>query len=80
MASIITFDGAQRRYLGDEWSDEAQASSGGIFGDAAYSFVSFGVLAFAVGTGALRAWRAVEGPAKKLLNGAKPRRHRKRRR
>lgn len=56
MASIITFDGA-RAALGDEWTEENRPSS--FLGDAAYTFLGWGVLTFAVATGAIRAWRGL---------------------
>lgn len=90
MASIITFDGARSARLGDEWSsDSALQPSTSALGDAAYTFLSWGILSFAVVTGGLRLWHgfgldqaasAVRSKLKKGkaggVSGARRRRHR----
>ena len=59
MASVITFDGA-RTALGDEWSADPAANPVQLaLGDAAWSFLSWGVLAFAGATAWYRGTRRV---------------------
>lgn len=80
MPSIMTLDGARQR-LGDEWDTVSPTQA--ALGDAAYSFISWGVLAFAVASAAIRGWQAVGPTAKKLLpssggtSGARRRRRRR---
>lgn len=64
--------------LGDEWSDDASPGGGGsILGDAAYSFLSWGIFAFALGTAGIRLWHGFKPHAQRVLKG--PRRRRRRR-
>lgn len=82
MPSIMTLEGARAR-LGDEWDSSAPAPAQALLGDAAYSFISWGVLAFAVGTAAIRGWAAFGPGARRLLpsgGGTEGARRRRRRR
>jgi len=66
MASIITFDGASRTpRFGDEWSDQSASPVQLALGDAAWSFLSWGVVAFAAATVGIRALDA----ARSFLDG-----------
>lgn len=56
MASIITLDGVGAT---NEWGEELPG--GFSWGDAAQTFVGWGIVAFAVGTGVLRARNALRG-------------------
>lgn len=65
MASVITFDGVRSRSrlfpsLGDEWSEPAANPVQLALGDATWSFISWGVLAFAGATAAYRGYDAVK--------------------
>jgi hypothetical protein len=61
MASIITFDGARPARFGDAWSDESASPVQLALGDAAWSFLSWGVVAFAAATAGIRMYDAARG-------------------
>jgi len=74
MPSVMTLEGAGRRRLnlfgfsrGDTWSDDdaANAPSASSIETMTVSFVSWGILAFAVATAALRGKQAFDRWAKK---------------
>lgn len=81
MASIMTLDGALRAT--DEYGEQIPVVDP-MWGEAAKTFFSWGVLAFAVGSAAhhLRKRFLVPAAAKArgLLKGARPQRRRRRRR
>jgi hypothetical protein len=60
MASIITLDGA-RLGATNEYGEEIAPVQNSLWADAAKSFVGWGIVAFAVGTGVFRAAGAFRG-------------------
>lgn len=63
MPSVMTLEGTGRRRLnlfgfGDAWSDDASATEERPLEEMTTSFISWGILAFAIGTVAVRGYEA----------------------
>lgn len=86
MASIITLDGAGSLGVTNEYGEQLPATSVFGWGDAAQTFVGWGIVAFALGTAAYRLRDAFAGtfgrrqyrPTREDMQGLG--RHRRRRR
>lgn len=65
-ARLVRSPHQPHQLLGDAWSDDAVAAGGGsnAIADFTVATVGWGILAFAVGTAAIRGYRAVSGLVK----------------
>lgn len=83
MPSILTLDGARAapvrifRGLADAWSDDNAPPGSSALGEATWSLLGWGVVAFATTTVAVRGWRGLKKAGG--FAGARSRRRRRRR-